>query len=110
MLRRRSGAPFAFVSFFVSFTFDWGCLRGKARVYEADLKLERDSVKDKTVVYVFIVATVGLLVWALVRPWVREWRRNTSGYVHVPTVPPPTPLGSATIAGGGGGDSSGAIR
>ena len=24
-------------------------------------------------VFIFIIATVGLLVWAAVRPWVRKW-------------------------------------
>jgi hypothetical protein len=40
---------------------------------EADWAAERDSVKDRAVVFIFIVATVGLLVWALVRPWVGRW-------------------------------------
>ena len=30
---------------------------------------ERDSRKDEAVVFIFIVATVGLLAWAAVRPW-----------------------------------------
>ena len=34
---------------------------------------ERDSGKDEAVVFIFIVATVGLLGWALVRPWVKRW-------------------------------------
>ncbi|KAL7272634.1 hypothetical protein RUND412_004546 [Rhizina undulata] len=34
---------------------------------------QRDSIKDKTVVFIFIFATVGLLGYALVRPWVAKW-------------------------------------
>ena len=29
--------------------------------------------KDEAVVFIFIVATVGLLVYAMVRPWVETW-------------------------------------
>jgi len=35
---------------------------------------QRDSAKDQAVVFVFIGATVGLLTWAGVRPWVEGWR------------------------------------
>ena len=35
--------------------------------------LERDSQKDQAVVFIFIVATAGLLGWALIRPWVEKW-------------------------------------
>jgi len=49
---------------------------------------ERDSVKDKVVVCVFIFATVGLLVWAGVRPWANRWvekaRQGMRGYQGVP--------------------------
>ena len=34
---------------------------------------ERDSRKDEAVVYIFIVATAGLLLWAAVKPWVGRW-------------------------------------
>lgn len=34
---------------------------------------ERDSRKDEAVVFIFIVATVGLLGWAAIRPWVAKW-------------------------------------
>ena len=34
---------------------------------------ERDSRKDEAVVFIFIFATVGLLVWAAVKPWVSKW-------------------------------------
>jgi hypothetical protein len=42
---------------------------------------ERDSLKDKVVVCVFIFATAGLLLWALIRPWVL---RRARGYTPVP--------------------------
>ena len=35
---------------------------------------QRDSAKDQAVVYIFIAATLGLLAWAGVRPWVEGWR------------------------------------
>ena len=34
---------------------------------------ERDSRKDEAVVFIFIFATVGLLGWAAVKPWVGKW-------------------------------------
>ena len=34
---------------------------------------ERDSRKDEAVVFIFIVATVGLLGWAAIRPWIARW-------------------------------------
>ena len=36
-------------------------------------RLERDSNKDKAVVFLFIFMTTGLLGWALIRPWVENW-------------------------------------
>ncbi|KAI1618994.1 hypothetical protein EDD37DRAFT_624340 [Exophiala viscosa] len=43
---------------------------------------QRDSLKDETVVVVFIFATAGLLAWALVKPWVdRLKERNT--FMHI---------------------------
>lgn len=38
-----------------------------------DKRLERDSRKDEAVVIMFIVATSGLLAWAVLRPWVQGW-------------------------------------
>ncbi len=35
--------------------------------------LERDSRKDEAVVFVFIFATAGLLIYAAVQPWVERW-------------------------------------
>lgn len=34
---------------------------------------ERDSRKDEAVVFIFIFATAGLLIWAAVKPWVGRW-------------------------------------
>lgn len=34
---------------------------------------ERDSRKDEAVVFIFIVATAGLLTWAAIKPWVGKW-------------------------------------
>ena len=36
---------------------------------------ERDSTKDQAVVIIFIFATVGLLLWAMIGPWVGGWVR-----------------------------------
>ena len=37
------------------------------------LHIERDSRKDEVVVFVFIFATAGLLLWAAIKPWVSRW-------------------------------------
>ena len=37
------------------------------------LGTERDSRKDEAVVFIFIGATVGLLVWAAGKPWIDRW-------------------------------------
>lgn len=34
---------------------------------------ERDSRKDEAVVFIFIFATAGLLIWAALKPWVEKW-------------------------------------
>jgi hypothetical protein len=34
---------------------------------------ERDSRKDEAIVFIFIIATGGLLIWAVFRPWVQKW-------------------------------------
>ncbi|KAL2355343.1 hypothetical protein BJ546DRAFT_684334 [Cryomyces antarcticus] len=47
---------------------------------------QRDSAKDEAVVFIFIAATVGLLVWASIRPWVGQWgetRSERRDYVQV---------------------------
>ena len=40
---------------------------------------QRDSTKDQVVVLSFIAATVGLLGYAAVRPWVDQWREVRRG-------------------------------
>lgn len=35
--------------------------------------IERDSAKDQAVVIIFIIATVGLLGYAIASPWVSKW-------------------------------------
>ncbi|KAF1947658.1 hypothetical protein EJ02DRAFT_449135 [Clathrospora elynae] len=37
---------------------------------------QRDSAKDQVVVFIFIGATVGLLGWAGLRPWVEGWKER----------------------------------
>jgi len=34
--------------------------------------VERDSAKDQAVVYTFIFMTVGLLIYAAVKPWLEK--------------------------------------
>ena len=34
---------------------------------------QRDSAKDEMVVFIFIFTTVGLLIWAAIKPWVGRW-------------------------------------
>ncbi|KAL4752674.1 hypothetical protein BDW72DRAFT_191837 [Aspergillus terricola var. indicus] len=34
---------------------------------------QRDSRKDEAIVFIFIIATGSLLLWALFRPWVQKW-------------------------------------
>jgi hypothetical protein len=53
---------------------------------------QRDSIKDETVVVLFIFATMGLLGWAVVRPWVERLREGR--YL---------PLGRGGSGGGGVG-------
>ncbi|KAF2191125.1 hypothetical protein K469DRAFT_720107 [Zopfia rhizophila CBS 207.26] len=38
---------------------------------------QRDSAKDQAVVFIFIFATVGLLSYAAVRPWIDQWAERT---------------------------------
>ncbi|KAF1355642.1 hypothetical protein EJ07DRAFT_131687 [Lizonia empirigonia] len=44
---------------------------------------QRDSTKDQVVVLAFIAATVGLLGYAGVRPWVEQWRERRRSYMPV---------------------------
>ncbi|OAL00457.1 hypothetical protein IQ06DRAFT_293787 [Phaeosphaeriaceae sp. SRC1lsM3a] len=43
---------------------------------------QRDSAKDQAVVFIFIGATLGLLGWAGVRPWVAKMREKRN-YIPV---------------------------
>jgi hypothetical protein len=43
---------------------------------------QRDSAKDQAVVFIFIGATVGLLGWAGIRPWVARMRERRN-YIPV---------------------------
>ncbi|PGH31349.1 hypothetical protein GX50_05888 [[Emmonsia] crescens] len=48
---------------------------------------QRDSNKDKAVVFIFIIATAGLLVWAAVKPFVEKWIlvvRERRSYLPIP--------------------------
>lgn len=49
---------------------------------------QRDSRKDEAVVFIFIFATAGLLLWAAVKPWVGKWvdsARERRSYIPVST-------------------------
>ena len=53
--------------------FSYVSVTGKSR-FTIDLRpLERDSRKDEAVVFIFIFATAGLLIWAGIKPWVGKW-------------------------------------
>ncbi|EXJ68883.1 uncharacterized protein A1O5_07815 [Cladophialophora psammophila CBS 110553] len=39
---------------------------------------QRDSLKDETVVVIFIFATAGLLAWAIVKPWIDRLREKNT--------------------------------
>ncbi|MCJ1310769.1 hypothetical protein MMC25_004436 [Agyrium rufum] len=43
----------------------------------ATVCFQRDSTKDQTVVFIFIIATAGLLIWALIGPWAERWIQGT---------------------------------
>lgn len=47
---------------------------------------QRDSSKDEAVVFIFIFATLGLLVWAIVKPFTDKWMekvRERGQYIPV---------------------------
>ncbi|XPS73828.1 hypothetical protein M3J09_005963 [Ascochyta lentis] len=44
---------------------------------------QRDSTKDQVVVLAFIAATLGLLGYAAVRPWVDQWKERRTTYMPV---------------------------
>lgn len=39
------------------------------------VSIERDSHKDQAVVFIFIIATAGLLLWAVIKPCAERWIR-----------------------------------
>ncbi|KAL4969234.1 uncharacterized protein BDV14DRAFT_165395 [Aspergillus stella-maris] len=51
---------------------------------------QRDSRKDEAIVFIFIIATGGLLLWAVFRPWVQKWieaARERRSYIPVNDSP-----------------------
>ncbi|KAL4872171.1 hypothetical protein BDV12DRAFT_151308 [Aspergillus spectabilis] len=51
---------------------------------------QRDSRKDEAIVFIFIIATGGLLLWAVFRPWVQKWieaARERRSYIPVAESP-----------------------
>ncbi|KAL4802882.1 hypothetical protein BDV18DRAFT_145739 [Aspergillus unguis] len=51
---------------------------------------QRDSRKDQAIVFIFIIATGGLLLWAVLRPWVQKWiegARERRSYIPVSNSP-----------------------
>ncbi|OJJ63208.1 hypothetical protein ASPSYDRAFT_41970 [Aspergillus sydowii CBS 593.65] len=51
---------------------------------------QRDSRKDEAIVLIFIIATGGLLTWAVLRPWVQKWTeaaRERRSYIPVSNSP-----------------------
>ncbi|EXJ90312.1 hypothetical protein A1O1_03411 [Capronia coronata CBS 617.96] len=48
---------------------------------------QRDSLKDETVVVVFIFATAGLLAWALVKPWIDRLRDRSPAFIPLTQQP-----------------------
>jgi hypothetical protein len=46
---------------------------------------QRDSTKDQVIVIFFIAATLGLLAYAAVRPWIHQWsERAQHGRPYIP--------------------------
>lgn len=60
------------MSFPCDSNFLWGSGTGDG-ISSSDRHTERDSRKDEAVVFIFIFATVGLLAWAAIKPWVGKW-------------------------------------
>lgn len=57
----------------MDFVPDWTRKKYKERRADEIDVAERDSRKDEAVVFIFIGATVSLLVWALAKPWITKW-------------------------------------
>ncbi|KAF2834773.1 hypothetical protein M501DRAFT_1000020 [Patellaria atrata CBS 101060] len=47
---------------------------------------QRDSMKDQIVVFIFIAATVTLLVYAAARPWIEQWTRAREQHSYLPIM------------------------
>ncbi|RYO03074.1 hypothetical protein AA0119_g5065 [Alternaria tenuissima] len=68
------------------FCLGYGFCAGEKEENVLTTCFQRDSAKDQAVVFVFIGATVGLLGWAALRPWVEGWReraRERRSYIPV---------------------------
>ncbi|KKK16432.1 hypothetical protein P175DRAFT_0496930 [Aspergillus ochraceoroseus IBT 24754] len=51
---------------------------------------QRDSRKDEAIVFIFIIATGSLLLWAVLKPWVEKWleaARERRSYIPVSESP-----------------------
>lgn len=100
-----------------------GCVYCPALLSHVDVdvvltkRAERDSLKDRTIVTVFILATASLLGWALVKPFiVKSGVTDVVGrYTPISAGASaiddelPGPNGRATQGFGGGADSGGRI-
>lgn len=85
--------PRVFVSFFL-LSPSFVLVRPAAAQTETNGRgrmIERDSAKDQAVVVIFIVATLGLLVYALVRPWIARWVEVCFHPSSSPLLHPPSP-------------------
>ncbi|KAH6859172.1 hypothetical protein BKA58DRAFT_411168 [Alternaria rosae] len=68
------------------FCLGYGFCAGEKEENVLTTCFQRDSAKDQAVVFVFIGATVGLLGWAALRPYVEGWReraRERRSYIPV---------------------------
>lgn len=77
MCSRRVFVCFIFYS--VYHRDSWG-----SHVSFANRIIERDSLKDETIVLLFIVMTTGLLGWAILKPWVEKLRDNDTVQRYAP--------------------------
>jgi hypothetical protein len=66
---------------------------------------QRDSVKDETVVIVFLIATAGLLGWAIIKPFVTKAREGGI-YAQIPGLPTRRGVGGSGISSGRSGRPS----
>ncbi|KAF2828517.1 hypothetical protein CC86DRAFT_261931, partial [Ophiobolus disseminans] len=59
-----------------SFCLNYSFCNGEKEENVQTTCFQRDSAKDQAVVFVFIGATVGLLGWAGIRPWIERVRER----------------------------------